>query len=548
MPTCLKPLLLLFAVCLTAAAVPAFETGAAGAVSCLVTTVNGDVQGLDVGPSCAFLGIPYAAAPTGALRWQPPQPAANWTSPRPATTPAASCPSITASPGGNENCLTLNIWVRNPLPAAPAPVIVWLHTGAFLAASSNFPSHNGRRLAEETGAIVVAPNYRLGPFGFLVHSALSAEDPARPVSGNYGLLDQRFSLQWVRDNIAAFGGDPNNVTLAGTSAGGDSAGLHLVAPGSAGLFHRAAIHSGTPTVRWPTHAEAMVQGDAFASALGCVDPATVLACLRSKNRDQVLLALPLASQAVLEPAAGRVLWTPVVDGVVFPDQPRALFEAGQFQQVPTIIGFTRDEAAGPFVTRSFPSGVTLAQYEGWAGTEFGPHAPAVLAQYPAASYPVPFDAMAQVVGDGQFVCEGRRLARALTNVHSSVYVYSYDYVIDDVFSGRAIHGLESNILFGNNYVPNQYPNHVLTATDLALHAQMAGYWTRFAGTGHPNVDDDTVVHWQEFRDPPGLGRGAYRHLVLDSTIRSDKRLREAACDFWEPYFFRPMLATVPAWQ
>jgi para-nitrobenzyl esterase len=197
------------------------------------------------------------------------------------------------------------------------PVIVWLHTGSFVAASNNFASHNGQRLAQETGVIVVSPNYRLGPLGFLAHPALAAEDPAHPVSGNYGLLDQRLALQWVRDNIAAFGGDPNNVTLAGTSAGADSVGLHLVSPGSGGLFQRAVIESGTPTIRWPTQTEAFAQGDAFANALGCVDPATILSCLRLRTRDQILTALPLASQAVSEPLGSGVVWLPCSGRGVF---------------------------------------------------------------------------------------------------------------------------------------------------------------------------------------------------------------------------------------
>ena len=156
--------------------------------------------------------------------------------------------------------------------------------------------------------------------------------------------------------------------------------------------------------------------------------------------------------------------------------------------------------------------------------------------------------MAQIVGDGQFVCEGRRLARAFSNYHTPVFYYSYDYVIDDVFPDRAIHGLEGNILFGNAYALPQFPNHPLNAADLALHAQMAGYWARFAATGTPNVDDETIVHWQTFRDPQGNGRGASRYIVLDEKIRTDKRLQEAACDFWEPYFLRSMLGKVPASQ
>ena len=535
--------------CLTALCLsPLLVSQPAGTpASCLITTTSGDVQGLDVGPSCAFLGVPFATPPTGSLRWKPPQPAAPSATTIMATTPPPTCPSMGAG-AQSEDCLRMNIWVRDPFPATPAPVIVWLHTGGFTASSANFASHNGRRLAEETGVIVVAPNYRLGALGFLVHTALDAEDPARPVSGNYGLLDQRMALQWVRDNIASVGGDPNNVTLAGTSAGGDSTGLHLVSPGSAGLFQRAAIHSGTPTIQWPTHAEGAAQGDAFATALGCVTPGTVLTCLRTKTPAQLLVALPLVQQAVVEPTGTRALWSPVVDGLELPDQPRALFETSRFQAVPTIIGTTRDEASGAFVTRSFQSGVTLAQYESWLVSEFGGTAPAVRDQYPSAAYPLPFDAMAQVVTDGQFVCEGQRLARILSDAHAPVYVYSYDYVIDDVSPGRVIHGVETNIQFGNAYTPNQFPSHPLTAADLALHAQMAGYWSRFAAAGNPNVEDDSVVHWHAFRDPAGEGRGAIRHLVLDRIIKSEKRLRESACNFWAPYFLRSMLGKVPASQ
>jgi len=538
-----RPLLIAMALSVFVPALIARAPG--GSTACLVTTRTGDVEGIDGGSTCTFLGIPYAAPPTGTRRWKPPQPAAPWISPLPVKTPPASCPNLnTGSPGGNEDCLKLNIWAKNPQPLSGAPVIVWLHTGSFLAASANFASHNGLRLAAETGVVVVAPNYRLGPLGFLSHQALADEDPNHPVSGNYGLLDQRWVLQWVRDNIAAFGGDPNNVTLAGTSAGADSTGLHLISPGSAGLFHRAVIESGTPTIRWPTQAEANVQGHAFATALGCVNPATVASCLRSKTVAQILTALPVGSQQVLE-QSGRVFWVPVVDGLELPDQPRALFNAGQFSAVPTILGFNRDEGAGAFISRSFGSGVTLAQYQSWVTTEFGPDAPAVLQQYPAASYPSPADAMAQVVGDGQFACEARRLARSISDAHAPAFLYSYEYEVDDVFPDRVIHGVESNILFGNNYVPNQFPNHVLNSADLALHDLMAGYWTRFAASGDPD-GGPSIPRWPRFTDSHGEGRSSNKFIVLDVKSTDSKRPREQACDFWEPYFLRSMLGQVPA--
>ncbi len=246
-------------VCLTAAmlallsvsfAVLASSRAVISQTSCLVSTGNGDIQGVNLGSTCAFRGVPFAAPPVGALRWRPPQPAAPWA---PATFSATvnppSCPAIfppaTTRTEGIEDCLKLNIWTPNPAPSAPVPVIVWIHTGAFQGGNANQPPHNGRHLAEQTGLVVVVANYRVGPFGFMGHPALTAEDPTYPSSGNYGFLDQRAALAWVRDHIAAFGGDANNVTIDGQSAGGHSVSLHVVSPGSAGYFGRAIMQSGT---------------------------------------------------------------------------------------------------------------------------------------------------------------------------------------------------------------------------------------------------------------------------------------------------------------
>jgi para-nitrobenzyl esterase len=185
--------------------------------------------------------------------------------------------------------------------------------------------------AEQTGAVVVAVNYRLGPFGFLAHSALAAEDPAYPSSGNWGLLDQRLALLWIRNHIAAFGGDPQRITIAGSSAGALSVGLHLVSPGSTGLFDRAIMQSGPPSYRWRNRDEAEAQGEDFAGALGCGQSSDVLGCMRAHTRDQVLKALPIGMDQVTEGA--RVQWGPVVDGLELPDQPRALFEGGAIARV-----------------------------------------------------------------------------------------------------------------------------------------------------------------------------------------------------------------------
>src|SRR5262245_53491849 len=313
--------------------------------ACLASTTNGDVQGIDNNSaSCSFLGIPYAAPPTLTNRWKPPLPAAPWAPDvRSATTAATPCPSIQATgPLTNEDCLQLNVWVKNLAPSAPAPVLVWFHTGGFISASANFAGTRGQRLAEETGIIVVEPNYRPGPLGFLAHRVLENEDPEHPSAGNYGLLDQQAALQWVRANIANFGGDPNNFTIGGSSAGGHSVGLQLISPGSAGLFHGAIIQSAFPTSRAATRDEAFAQGDVFAARLGCTDPSLVLACLRSKTAAQLLTALPPFSLQVLEPV-NQFFWWPTVDGLVIPDQPRTLFEQGDFHHVPTLLGTNRDE-------------------------------------------------------------------------------------------------------------------------------------------------------------------------------------------------------------
>jgi para-nitrobenzyl esterase len=537
---------------------------------CLVDTQYGMVQGQDFGLSCAFFGVPYAAAPIGNRRWQPPMPAVPWApAVLPATAPAAGCPSIGGNglPTGSEDCLRLNIWVSAAVtPAQPAPVLVWLHTGAFIAASNNFSGTNGRRFAEETGVIVVAPNYRLGPFGFLAHEALENEDPGRPSSGNYGLLDQRAALEWVRDNITQFGGDADNVTLGGTSAGGQSTGLHLVAPGSEGLFDGAIIQSAYPTTGWATRDEAVSQGEAFAAALGCTDPAQVLDCMHAATRDQVLTALPLGAQQVVEPV-NRVFWEPIVDGLEIPEQPRVLFEQGDFHHVPTLLGWNRDEGWGQFLTRSFPAGVTDAQYVTWVMTEFGDDAAAILGAYPAADYASPAEALARVVGDGQFRCEARRLAdliadgglrgRGRHEQHGTgrrekvpVFLYSYEYELDVLSLDHVIHGVESNIVFGNNYVAPPLPaNHVLTAADLALHEVMAGYWSRFITAGDPNprklrprfhagTNDD--VFWPEYR------KNHEAHIVFDAAIGVVDDTRGETCAFWSDYFFRSMLADLPA--
>jgi para-nitrobenzyl esterase len=404
-----------------------------------------------------------------------------------------------------------------------------------------FSPQNGRALATATGAIVVAPNYRIGPMGFLGHPALSTEGK---VAGNYGFLDQRAALRWVRDHIGAFDGDPDNVTLAGESAGAHSVGLHLVSPGSQGLFHRAIMQSGYGSVRWRNQADAQQQGEQFAAALGCsaTDPAALLVCLRSRTRDQVLLAQPLnIFEQVLE--NGRTQWTPIIDGVDIPAQPRELLESGAFSQVPVLLGANRDEG-WTFVNRSFPAAVTLDQFFATIDSEFGPAAAAVLAAYPAGDFASPKDALAAAIGDAEYVCEARRVARLIERTKAPVYLYLFGFEVDPVVPDKVAHGLEVNILFANNYAPPVFPAYTLGPAELQLSEAMAGYWTRFARTGDPN--DEIAVHWPRFSRPEGPGRGVDKYLALDLPVQEGLRLNETLCDFWAPYFLRSTTGAVPA--
>jgi para-nitrobenzyl esterase len=540
--------------CASVTAVAPDDAVVAQSPSCLVSTANGAVQGERRGGACVYVGIPYAAPPVANLRWKPPQPRAPWAPLTYQANAMRQCPQINLNTGavqGMEDCLWLNVWTPATIPSGrQLPVLIWLHTGDFRAANSNFPASDGARFAEERNAVVVAPNYRLGPLGFLSHSALASEDPTYPTSGNYGFADQRAAFRWVRDNIAHFGGDPNLVTLAGTSAGAHSVSLHLTSPASRGLFHRAILQSGNASMRWPSTSEADDQGERFAAALGCTDRGRVLACLRAAPLDQMMGALPTGQAQILED--GRREWKPVVDGVEIPDQPRELYRGGRFSRIPIIIGVNGDEG-WTYVDRSFPSGLDALQYERTVRVEFGMDADAVLRLYPATGFPTPKDALARLTGDVEYVCEARRIARATHHDGAPVYFYTFEMGLAGVATGRALHGLESNFLFGNPFAVT--PNlgisapRALTATDLVVFDAMSTYWRRFMETGDPNPRG-AAVQWPPYRpgpfDPPVDPSRADRHFVFGERLGVSSHVRDSQCNFWEPFFFRSTLGTVPA--
>ena len=297
----------------------------------------------------AFEGIPFVAAPVGDRRWRPPAPVEPWDGVREATAPGAICPQQ-GLPGGaggaaqSEDCLLLNVWA--PLEvAAPLPVMVWIHGGGYRLGSGS--GSDGAPLAAQD-VVLVTINYRLNVFGFLAHPALSAESE-HGASGNYGLLDMVAALEWVRDNAAAFGGDPNRVTIFGESAGGGAVAALMLAPQAEGLFHRAIAQS-TYVHGWDRPLDAAARGWEPAEALG----ERVAEALGAPGAGaEALAAMRTAdTQAVLEAAGAGALflwsgtvWAPNVDGWAIPDDPVTMYAAARQHRVPLIAGITANEGS-----------------------------------------------------------------------------------------------------------------------------------------------------------------------------------------------------------
>ncbi len=311
-----------------------------------VKITSGLLQGVesDVVPGiAAFKGIPYAAPPVGNLRWKTPILPTKWQDVRKADHYGDSCLQPEDKIIGSkeqqkmsEDCLYLNVWTKSKTGSEKLPVMFWIHGGGCTTGSGSMPYYDGSRLAQK-GVVLVTINYRLGPFGYFGHPALSAESEHK-VSGNYGLLDQIFALEWVRDNIAAFGGDPGNVTIFGESAGAISVGCLLVSPLARGLFHRAILESGSILGVTNTLKTLEEQGETLAKSFGTTKPFTA-SSLRAIPADEVL--------AKSSPAIGLfgkgIKYRPVIDGYVIPEYPMALFEKGKQAPVPMLIGTNKDE-------------------------------------------------------------------------------------------------------------------------------------------------------------------------------------------------------------
>lgn len=481
----------LFILVLLALFFPTQPVRAAASDSSIVMTQQGAVQGIVGATSRSFLGIPYAAPPVGNLRWKPPQPHAPWSTTLDATKAGSPCPQ-NATPFGqastNEDCLFLNVYTPNPVESN-LPVMIWLHGGAFVAGegSSYDPSAT---LVTQGNVIVVTINYRLGVFGFLALNALSSEDP-HGSSGNDGLLDQQFAFQWVRNNIQAFGGNPNQVTIFGESAGGISVCANIASPTARGLFQRAITESGPCTFPLPTLATAESEGNTIATNLGCTQTiaSQQTACLRTLSTQQ-LLAQESTGFDLSQP--GSLLpFTPNIDGSVLPQSLTNALLSGQFNHVPVIEGTNQTEGR-LFVAISFDllsnGPLTAQQYPGVVQNLVGAQAaPQVLAEYPLSDFSSPDVALSAIIGDAAFSCSARAADQLLA---ASVPTFSYEF--NDVnapmlflppvsFPYGATHTDEIQYLFQLTGLASQ-----LDTDQINLSHQMISYWTEFAKNGNPN--------------------------------------------------------------
>src|SRR5262245_18720499 len=452
----------------------------------VIQTAGGAVLGKTAGTVDEFLGVPYAAPPVGALRWQPPQPATHWQGVRDATQFAPHC-AQSASPFGlastSEDCLYLNVYAPANAPQGPKrPVMVWIHGGALVTGESN--DYDPTQLVAD-GVVVVTINYRLGALGFLAHTALAG---ANGSSGDYGLMDQQAALRWVQSNIVHFGGDKHNVTIFGESAGGLSVLSQLVSPGAHGLFDRAVVESGAYALNTTSLATAEAAGASFATKVGCPDQTA--ACLRN---------VPVATILANQTGTG---YTPNIDGDVLTQSIKPALVSGQFNRVPVVNGSNHDEWR-LFVALSALEGapVTAANYQAMISSTLGvPAAVAtvIAALYPLSAYPSPSEALGAVGTDAIFACPALTVDQSV-----SQYVPTFGYEFNDEnapqlflppvgFPYGAAHASELQYLFN---LTAAFPA-TLTAEQQQLAAAMKAYWSNFARAGFPS--SPSVPLWSNF--------------------------------------------------
>jgi para-nitrobenzyl esterase len=476
----------------------------------------------------AFKGVPFAAPPVGKLRWRPPQPPAAWTEVRDCTKFGATCPqlpypasSIYAQPAQpqSEDCLFLNVWTAASRSDERRPVMVWIHGGALTRGASSLGVYDGTALARK-GVVLVTINYRLGPLGYFAHPELSREDEHHS-SGNYGVLDQIAALRWVQRNIAAFGGDPERVTIFGESAGSWSVCSLVASPLAKGLFHGAIGQSGGCFMpmsylnrdRGELPAAEKV-GEGLSARLGCDKEQDVLAALRAKTSEEILTV------AAKDPSQART--RPNVDGWVFPEDIYEIYAAGRQNHVPVIVGSNADEGtslAGPAVPQNMDSFIEASR------KKYGALADRFLKLYSVSAGGDPRDALLHSLRDEWFTWEMRSWARLSERAGDKAYLYFFSHVPPRPEAQQlgAYHAAEIPYVFDNlKLLP-----WTSSAADQALAETMSDYWVRFATTGNPNGGSQPP--WPVYHAASGAC------LEFGQAVQQRDAVLSAECDFYDEY-------------
>jgi len=486
----------------------------AHADSLTIKTAQGKAHGKTIndGKVRAFLGLPFAAPPVGDLRWKAPEPPANWKGVRDATRYGARCMQapiyidmVFQDSGPSEDCLFLNVFAPAAKGSGKLPVMFWIHGGGYAAGSASEPRHNGDFLPTK-GVVLVTINYRLGVFGFLATADLAKE--AGGAAGNYGLLDMVAALQWVKANIASFGGDPANVTIFGESAGSFAVSTLMAAAPAQGLFQKAIGESGGAFSIGvlPTGAlEARERRDGeWAASLG----AATLADLR---------AMPAAAVLGAAQKEGQIGFWPVVDGRLLTEPVCDTYAAGKQAHVPLLVGWNRDERP------SLADGMTVEKWRAFAADNFADRAEEFLKVYPGQTDEQAVSS-AIAYGSDMFIAFGtwKWIEAHRKTGDSPVYRYHFELAAPtSTFhaSSFAFHSDDIEYVFGTL---DTRPGAVWRPEDRKLSEEMMSYWTNFARTGDPNGPGLPV--WPKY--------GADNQIIhLDSTITSGPSTVEPRYEF-----------------
>ena len=508
-------------------------------------TITGTTSGFDETVR-VYKGIPYAAAPVRGFRWQPPQPVEPWEGTREAATFSPACTQLLRDvdyfygPGADEmseDCLYVNVWTA-AAPNESNPVMVWLHPGGFSNGTGSDERFDGTLLAGR-GVVLVSINYRLGPAGFLAHPLLSGENEHNS-SGNYGILDQIAALDWIRTNIAAFGGNPESVTIFGASAGASSVAYLMASPLAKGLFHRAIAQStssftATSRIRTPSlHGRsAEEEGELFVEAF--LANATELILDLGEDVPLTLDNLRVIQAGVmlraLRTEGSTFSAAPNVDGWVLEDSVYETFAAGRQSDVPVIFGWTAQEGSGPMldgVTWQTPQNVET--YNSHVDDLLGDLASEHHQLYPVSTEKASQRAFVESYGDRQYGWSGWTGAKLMNNVSSRSYLYYFTRVPPGPNSESlgAYHSVDVAYVFGNFGLGTApVSNRDYGDVDRQLGNQMMSYWINFAATGDPNGDG--LPEW------PAYSPDADKTMIFGDRPETQNSVRKAQLDLFDRY-------------